>query len=69
MTAYADVAFDAADRGALRDFWRVAPPEAVMITLSKLFRFLPSERRIAPTVAIVLALCAAAASAVWLLLR
>lgn len=40
-----------------------------MITLSRLFRSLPSERRVAATVAITLALCAAAVSAELLVLR
>ncbi|WP_327097535.1 redoxin domain-containing protein [Nocardia vinacea] len=68
MAVYADVALDAAGRGALRDFWRAAPPAAAMITLSRLFRFLPNDRRIAPTVAATLALCAAAAAGIWLVL-
>ncbi|CAM5276146.1 putative protein OS=Streptomyces aurantiogriseus OX=66870 GN=GCM10010251_87300 PE=4 SV=1 [Streptomyces aurantiogriseus] len=69
MTAYADTALAAAGRGALRDFWRAAPPVAAMITLSRLFRSLPGERRVAPTVAITLALCAAAVSAGLLALQ
>ncbi|WP_405475984.1 hypothetical protein [Streptomyces sp. NBC_00009] len=69
MTAYADTALAAAGRGALRDFWRAAPPVAAMITLSRLFRSLPSERRVAPTVAITLALCAAAVSSGLLVLQ
>ena len=69
MTAYADTALAAAGRGALRDFWRAAPPVALMITLSRLFRSLPSERRVVPTVAITLALCTAAVSAGLLVLR
>lgn len=69
MTAYADTALAAAGRGALRDFWRAAPPVAAMITLSGLFRSLPSERCVAPTVAITLALCAAAVSAGLLVLQ
>jgi hypothetical protein len=69
MTPYADTALAAAGRGPLCDFWRAAPPIAAMITLFRLFRSLPSERRVAPTVAITLALCAAAVSAGLLVLQ
>lgn len=50
MTGYADDAFASAGRGALRDTWRAAPPFAVMIVTSRLFRFLPRGRRGIPTV-------------------
>jgi hypothetical protein len=68
IAAYSDAPLNAAGRGALRGFWLAAPPAAALITLSRLFRFLPSERRAAPTVVMMVALCAAAASAIWLLL-
>ncbi|MDR7159099.1 redoxin domain-containing protein [Arthrobacter sp. BE255] len=68
IAAYSDAPLDAAGRGAMRDFWLSAPPAAVLIALSRLFRFLPSERRAAPAVVAMLALCAAAAAGIWLLL-
>jgi len=45
MAGGADVAFQAAGRGAMRDFWLVAPPVAAFLTLSRLFRRLPPVRR------------------------
>jgi hypothetical protein len=69
MAVYADVSLATAGRGALRDFWRVAPPVAAMINVSRLFRFLPIARRTAPTVAVTLALCAAVVAGVLLALR
>ncbi|AEF40655.1 TlpA family protein disulfide reductase [Hoyosella subflava] len=68
MAAYSDVALGAAGRGALRDFWRAAPPAAALIAVSSLFRFLPSERRAAPTVTATLAIGITAATGMWLLL-
>jgi len=54
MAAYADVPFARAGSGALADFWRAAPPAAAMVTLSRLFAFLPPRRRVVPTVATLL---------------
>ncbi len=45
MAGGAEVAFQAAGRGAMRDFWRVAPPVAAFLTLSRLVRMLPPVRR------------------------
>jgi hypothetical protein len=49
MSGHADVALRTAGRGALRDFWLVAPPVALFLTLSRAFPMLPRERRTAPT--------------------
>jgi hypothetical protein len=61
MTGYAGQAFTTAGRGAARDTWKVAPPFAAMIAVSRLFGFLrPSRRGIATmaTVGAVMALTA-----------
>lgn len=50
MTGHADVAFTNAGSGAMRDTWRAAPPFAAMIMLSRLFSFLPRDRRGVPTI-------------------
>lgn len=45
MTGYANLAFATAGRGAGLDTWKVAPPFAAMIAVSRLFGFLrPSHR-------------------------
>jgi hypothetical protein len=63
MAAYADVPLDAAGPGALRDFWRAAPPAAALVTLSRLFAFLPPRRRIVPIVATLLVVSVAVIAA------
>ena len=66
MTGHADVAFNNAGPGAMRDTWRAAPPFAAMILLARLFRFLPRHRRGVPTIAAMSALAATAIGAiVW----
>lgn len=51
MTGYAGQAFQTAGRGATLDTWKVAPPFAAMIAISKLFGSLrPSRRGIAAMV-------------------
>ena len=56
MTGHADVAFDSAGSGAMRDTWRAAPPFAAMIVLSRLFGFLPRSRRGVPTILTMIAI-------------
>ncbi|MGE0307643.1 MAG: hypothetical protein AB7Q27_18000 [Acidimicrobiia bacterium] len=58
MTGHADVAFTNAGRGAMRDTWWVAPPFAAMIMLSRLFGFLPRDRRGVPTIMTMTAMAA-----------
>ncbi len=58
MTGHADVAFANAGSGAMRDTWRAAPPFAAMIMLSRLFRFLPRDRRGVPTLVTMAAMLA-----------
>lgn len=67
MTGHADVAFANAGPGAMRDTWRAAPPFAAMIMLSRLFSFLPRDRRGVPTIATMTALVASVIGAiVWI---
>jgi hypothetical protein len=68
MTGHAGVAFAAAGRGALADTWKVAPPFGAMILLSRLFSFLPKDRRGAPTMALMALGLAAAITTIALLL-
>ena len=56
MAGYADVALGTAGRGAVRDFWLVAPPVALFLTLSRAFPMLPRERRAGPTTVLLFAL-------------
>jgi hypothetical protein len=60
MAAYAKTPLDTAGPGALRDFWRAAPPAAALVTLAKLFHSLPPRRRIVPTVVSTLVVSVAA---------
>lgn len=45
MTGHAGQALQTAGRGATRDTWKIAPPFAAMIAISRLFGFLPASRR------------------------
>jgi hypothetical protein len=71
MTGHASSAFQSAGPGAMADTWRAAPPFAAMIAISRLFRFLPRDRRGVPTMLtaaaamITMAVVAAAILAVW----
>jgi len=56
MAGHGPVSFDTAGKGALRDTWKAAPPMAAMIQTSRLFSFLPRDRRGVPAVATMLAL-------------
>ena len=56
MAGHADVALRTAGRGALRDFWLVAPPVALFLTLSRAFPMLPRKRRTGPTAVLLIAL-------------
>jgi hypothetical protein len=56
MAGHGQVSFDTAGKGALRDTWKAAPPMAAMIQTSRLFSFLPRQRRGVPTVATMMAL-------------
>jgi hypothetical protein len=59
MTGYAGQAFETAGRGATLDTWKVAPPFAAMIAISKLFGLVrPSRRGIAAMVTIALLMVA-----------
>jgi len=60
MSAYAVDAFDTAGPGALRDFWRVGPPVAAMIALSRFYGFLPHRQRMLAAVTTLMVLSAAA---------
>ena len=54
MTGYAGQAFDTAGRGAALDTWKVAPPFAAMIGISKSFGFLaPCYRGVAAMIALI----------------
>lgn len=68
MTGHASTAFQSAGSGAMADTWRAAPPFAAMIAISRLFRFLPKNRRGVPTMltmAAAMAVVGAAVVAVW----
>lgn len=68
MTGHADVALDAAGKGARLDTWKVAPPFGAMILLSPLFGFLPRSRRGLPTIVATVTLGAAAIAGAILVL-
>ena len=68
MTGHADVAFDAAGKGARLDTWKVAPPFGAMILFSRLFGFLPRSRRGLPTIVVMVTLGAAAVAGAVLIL-
>jgi len=68
MAAYADVPLHTAGLGSLKDFWLAAPPAAAMVTLARLFRFLPPRRRVAPMLATLVVVCGAAVAAALKLL-
>lgn len=51
MIGHAGDALDDAGPGAMRDTWLVAPPFAAMIRFSRLFAFMPKDRRGLPTIA------------------
>jgi hypothetical protein len=69
MTGYAPAAFDNAGPGAMADTWRAAAPFAAMITMSKLFGFLPPERRALPTMVTLAAALAGIVAAIVLVAR
>lgn len=51
LIGHAGDTLDDAGPGAMRDTWLVAPPVAAMIRFSRLFAFLPKDRRGLPTMA------------------
>lgn len=65
MTGHADAAFTSAGPGAMRDTWIAAPPFAAMITISRLFSFLPRDRRGVPAIATMSALVTGALALVF----
>ncbi len=68
MTGHASTAFQSAGSGAMADTWRAAPPFAAMIAISRLFGFLPKNRRGVPTMltmAAAMAVVVAAIVAAW----
>ena len=68
MAGYADIAFDAAGKGARLDTWKVAPPFGAMILVSRLFGFLPRSRRGLPAIVTMMALGAAVVAGAILVL-
>jgi hypothetical protein len=54
MAGHGEVALATAGKGALRDTWKVAAPMAAMIQASRLFGFLPRDRRGVPTLVTML---------------
>ena len=68
MTGYAGQAFDTAGRGAALDTWKVAPPFAAMIGISKLFGFLAPRYRGAAAMITMSALTAAVVGVLAVLL-
>jgi hypothetical protein len=64
MTGHASTAFQSAGSGAMADTWRAAPPFAAMIAISRLFRFLPKNRRGVPTMLTMAAAMAVVVAAV-----
>jgi thiol-disulfide isomerase/thioredoxin len=59
MTGHADVAFEMAGPGALADTWKVAPPFGAMIGLSRMFGFVPRDKRGGPVMVLMMLLMTA----------
>lgn len=62
LMGHASTAFAAAGRGAMVDMWRAAPPMALMLTVTDLFRFVSRDRRGVAAMATMAAVTAAVTS-------
>jgi thiol-disulfide isomerase/thioredoxin len=69
MTGHAEVAFGSAGQGALLDTWKVAPPFAAMIVLSRIYGFLPRSQRGLPTIVTMMVLGIALVAGTIIIIR